>query len=491
MRRVLLPPRSIWGNSRRFISSATLQSIDAARLKETGCDFAGAQTLLEKALEQARNGGSTRDEDLRVLHNRAGLLALKRRDGDRKKDPLNKSNAVHHLGQALDLALAMAAQGRCHDSFIDVGGLQNDLAVAHFCEGDLAAADGLLRRARFSAERAYKPSKHLLAATCANQAILGALTVEVDAWKSSSSPHMGDAYAKATEAAIELARLALRYSDAACWEDRPMPGPSTTEVGPRALRAEILIACGGVIGMHAAADAAGPEEGMVYVVEGLQCARAAGEHHLTARALAFAAALHLNTWQRSGHWVSCNHLAAEIDDQKNIEGSGSRWPVRCHTEADLAGLLRRAKHILAAECLSKSDCGIWLSAADAIFNSPFANAAQALQSISEVNVEGRCVDEAGKAASDAVSDAASKLIYERGPVLLNIRRNLDTLNSWRPNDVSESNYPTVDRLLSLTSKPDLTWSVGGLGGVTGVGLLDTDMARRQWTTDNQTKGARH
>ena len=149
---------------RSAISTAVRNRVVEAQKLEVAGDSVGARRLLQEGLEALKQGSSsggdaTQEEDRRSLLNRVGLLLLKQG---------RPAEGLKHLDEAHELAVSMASLGRGHDQFLDTGGLLNDLAAAAIAAGKLSAAEKDLRRARFAAARAYRPSPPLLAATWAN-----------------------------------------------------------------------------------------------------------------------------------------------------------------------------------------------------------------------------------------------------------------------------------------------------------------------------------
>ena len=146
---------------RSAISTAVRNRVVEAQKLEVAGDSVGARRLLQEGLEVLKQGSSsggdaTQEEDRRSLLNRVGLLLLKQG---------RPAEGLKHLDEAHELAVSMASHGRGHDQFLDTGGLLNDLAAAAIAAGKLSAAEKDLRRARFAAARAYRPSPPLLAAT--------------------------------------------------------------------------------------------------------------------------------------------------------------------------------------------------------------------------------------------------------------------------------------------------------------------------------------
>ena len=95
---------------------------------------------------------------LRNAHNVHGLAQLLAGD---------VSAARAALDRALEAGTARARGGHGHDSFVDIGGVLNDAAVAALCDDDHAAADKALRRAKCpkrSAQAAAARSQDCLAA---------------------------------------------------------------------------------------------------------------------------------------------------------------------------------------------------------------------------------------------------------------------------------------------------------------------------------------
>lgn len=357
---------------------------------------------LKTALDKA--GLSEHRPALMFCHNRLGLHYYESEG--------RAQTAAAHLEAAHTHAAAMAAEGYGHDAYQDVGGLLNDRAVVALGGGgggdgssSLKAVKAMLGRAKFSAERAYRPSPFLLAATYANLAL--ASSVEAAAASSTEELQVEEGTYEAGRDAATLARKALAHEATAMAvaesvavssspsDDRKQQSCEETGGGAgrdcrrRLLRCGVLLAAARGLGTASAVSSlpGGFEEAMISVAkawaearEGQSLASTAaaasdhGDHDdrpssqgtlcayqvAEARALATAAWLHLECWQKVAlttatvsavpprRFVSCAHLVGGVDG-----GLSARGALSAHTFSVVTPTREKKKHA-GVECSARS-----------------------------------------------------------------------------------------------------------------------------------------
>lgn len=126
------------GSAEATSESGSEEHASALRAAFPALELAGFSTL------QARNA-----------RNLAAILAMRRGDL-----PL----ARELLEAAARTCEAEARRGNAHDSYVDVGGVLNDLASLSLLEGRAEEALRFVKRALFVAKRAYRPSAHAMGA---------------------------------------------------------------------------------------------------------------------------------------------------------------------------------------------------------------------------------------------------------------------------------------------------------------------------------------